>query len=95
MDNVDPEVERKMKRVALLKMQCKKHQIFREKAQEAEKMAEAGMLHIQIGCAMKTRDSSDPEALVENVVSHLNYESAVVCMARAKRLCRDILRGKR
>lgn len=80
----DPELERKMTCASALKKQCKKHQIFGEKAQEAEKMAEAGFLHAQIGHALK-------DVTGEHV---FHYQEAATCLARAKRLCRDILREK-
>lgn len=84
MNRDEVELERMVKRASVLMMQCKRHQIFGEKAQEVEKMAEAGLLHAQIAHAL--------EHYPEEQVIH--YEAAATCLARAKRLCRDILRGK-
>lgn len=80
----DETIESKMKRASDLKMQCKKHQIFHEKALEAEKMSEAGHLHTQIGLAL----TDDAEGRT------FHYEEAAVCLARAKRLCTDLVRGR-
>lgn len=78
------DLELKMKRASDLKMQCKKHQVFHEKALEAEKMAEAGHLHTQIALAL----TEDAEGRT------FHYEEAAVCLARAKRLCTDLVRGR-
>jgi hypothetical protein len=44
-----------MKRASVLKMQCKKYQVFREHLAEAMKMAEAGQLHLQIAAALHAK----------------------------------------
>lgn len=72
------------RRIAALKAQCKKHQLFREKPAEVAKMSEAGSLHAQI--ALHVGDDPDER--------QRNYEEAAVCFSRAKRLCRDILRAR-
>ena len=81
---MDPDIAEKMKRASLLKMQSKRHQLFREKNLEAAKMAEAGRLHAEIADAL--RDSPD--------ACRAHYTDAAMCLARAKRLCRDILRQR-
>lgn len=78
-------VEEKMKRASALQMQCKRHQVFAEKREEAAKMAEAGHLHIEIADALVADDDAH----------EFHYTAAATCLARAKRLCRDILRGKK
>jgi hypothetical protein len=67
-------------RAELLLRQCKGHQLRREKHEEAAKQAEAGAILVRL--AAVTEDSRD----------HL--EAAAVALARAKRLCRDVLRGR-
>ena len=65
--------------------QCKKHQIFREKHEEAVKQGEAGALYLRLAnMAPKT----DEDARYEHLAA------ASQCFSRAKRLCRDMLRGK-
>lgn len=65
--------------------QCKKHQIFREKREEAVKQGEAGALYLRLANMTPKTDEDVRDA-------HL--ESASQCFSRAKRLCRDMLRGK-
>lgn len=65
--------------------QCKKHQIFKEKREEAVKQGEAGALYLRLA-NMADKDAVDARE------AHL--ESASQCFSRAKRLCRDMLRGK-
>lgn len=62
--------------------QCKKHQLFREKQEEAGKQGEAGAIYLRL--AQLTYDDARDEHL----------EAASQCFSRAKRLCRDLLRGK-
>ena len=78
-------VEEKMKRVSVLHLQCKRHQIFREKREEAAKAAEAGRLCIEIGDSFAETDADAHE---------MHYMAAATFLARAKRLCRDVLRGR-
>lgn len=78
-------VEEKMKRVAVLRMQCKRHQLFREKREEAAKAAEAGRLCIELGDSFAEIDTERHESY---------YTEAARFLARAKRLCRDVLRGR-
>lgn len=79
------ELTAKMKRASALLMHCKRHQVFREKPEEAIKMAEAGKLYAEIALELR---NENPTA------SSLNYETAQVCLARAKRLCRDLVRDQ-
>lgn len=64
--------EEKQDRIDLLLAQCRKHQVFREKKEEAMKQAEAGRLLLELD----------------------DTEQAGTCLNRAKRLCRDITRGR-
>ena len=65
--------------------QCKKHQIFKEKREEAVKQGEAGALYLRLANMAPKEDDDAREA-------HL--AAASQCFSRAKRLCRDMLRGK-
>ena len=65
--------------------QCKKHQIFHEKREEAVKQGEAGALYLRLANSLPKDDEDER-------VAHM--ETAAQCFSRAKRLCRDILRGK-
>lgn len=78
----EEEVETATRRIHVLKMQVKKHQIFREKKLEAEKQAECGMLHLRLSSAVEPSEQKE------------HMEGAAECFSRAKRLCRDVLRNK-
>lgn len=68
--------------VELLEKQVKKHQLFREKHEEAEKQAAAGVLYLRIARLVSVAEK--PNALTE----------AATCFSRAKRLCRDLVKGR-
>ena len=70
-------------RAKLLLKQSKKDQLFRLKQAEAKKQAEAGSLFIELAEAV-----SDPEDQKDHLTT------AATCFARAKRLCRDVIRQK-
>lgn len=72
-----------LSRAQILLRQAKKDQVFRHKQAEAKKQAEAGRLFIEVAERVRS-----VEARREHVAS------AAVCFARAKRLCRDVLREK-
>lgn len=65
--------------------QCKKHQIFHEKREEAVKQGQAGALYLRLASLLPKDADEERDA---------NLEAAARCFSRAKRLCRDLLRGK-
>lgn len=75
--------EEAVRRASVLKMQAKKNQIFKEYLQEAAKLAEAGLMHLRAA-------ESLPE---EERVSDL--KEAAICLSRAKRLSRGLVKEAR
>jgi len=81
------------KAASVLLMQSKKHQIFREKKQEAAKQAEAGAAFLKMA-ALVEQHKSLVEADVRDATLVMYYKAAATSLSRAKRLCRDLIRGK-
>lgn len=75
--------EEASRRAAVLKMQAKKNQIFKEALPEALKLAEAGMMHLRAADCL-----SEEERLAD-------LKEAATCLSRAKRLCRGLVKESR
>jgi SepF-like predicted cell division protein (DUF552 family) len=80
------DIDQLLKRAEALLMQSKKHQIFKEKKEEAAKQSEAASIYMKVASLYAL---DDQEAAVAE-----SYEAAATCLSRAKRLCRDVIRGK-
>ena len=83
MTDTESALEDLRRRAELLLKQSKKDQLFRHKQAEAKKQAAAGSLFIELAEAV-----SDPEDQRDHLTT------AAACFARAKRLCRDVIRQK-
>ncbi len=86
------DIDQLLKRAEVLLVQSKKHQIFKEKKEEAAKQSEAASIYLKLASLYekdKTLSAEDRDFEVAE-----KYEAAATCLSRAKRLCRDIIRGK-
>lgn len=88
MDDID----QLSKRADVLLMQSKKHQIFKEKKEEAAKQAEAASIYLKLASLYEKENTFDEQERETSIAE--SYEAAATCLSRAKRLCRDVIRGK-
>lgn len=70
-------------KAALLKKQCKKHQLFKETLLEAVKLSEAGFLHLKAAALLPEEDRA------------ADLKEAATCLSRAKRLSRGLVKESR
>ena len=75
--------EEASRRAAILKMQAKKNQVFKEALPEAMRLTEAGLMHLRAAESLPKEERM------------ADLKEAATCLSRAKRLCRGLVKESR